>query len=57
LLRSGCRLLLSRLDFGFNPVRLMRGLLEALDRLADPFPQLRQFSRAEDDQHDSEDQD
>ena len=57
LLRSGCRLLLSRLTFGFDRIPLMHGLLEAPDRLTDPFSQLRQFARSEDDQHNEEDQD
>src|SRR6476660_8377176 len=57
LLRSGSRLLLSRLGVSFDRVPLMHGLLEAPDRLADPFSQLRQFARSEDDQHNEEDQD
>jgi len=44
LLRSGSILLAGPLGLRLQSVRLMHGLLEALDRLADSFPQLRQFS-------------
>jgi hypothetical protein len=51
-------LLLNRcVGFGFYRIRLMNGLLESLDRLAQPLPQLRQLPRSENDQHNDQDQD
>jgi fructose-bisphosphate aldolase class 1 len=54
--RAPHRAFLRGLGLGFNRFRLMHGLLESLDGFADSLSELRKLARAEDDQHDEEDE-
>src|SRR5579885_2243475 len=57
LRRERGRLRLSlRLRLCLDRIGLVDGLFESLDRLPQPFTQLRELSRAEDDQHDEQDE-